>query len=38
VHSFTAPNADMPGRAMYDAKVARRAFAAMDDLFGEVFG
>ena len=38
VHSFTAPNADMPGRAMYDAKVARRAFAAMDDLFDEVFG
>ncbi|HCR79586.1 MAG TPA: dienelactone hydrolase, partial [Alcanivorax sp.] len=38
VHSFTAPNADMPGRAMYNAKVARRAFAAMDDLFDEVFG
>lgn len=38
VHSFTDPGANMPGRSMYSPKVARRAFAAMDDLFEEVFG
>lgn len=38
VHSFTDPGANIPGRSVYDPKVARRAFAAMDDLFDEVFG
>ena len=38
VHSFTDPGANIPGRSVYDPKVARRAFAAMDDLFNEVFG
>ncbi|WP_421706413.1 dienelactone hydrolase family protein [Alloalcanivorax xenomutans] len=37
VHSFTDPNASNPGTSEYNAKVARRAFAAMDDLFDEVF-
>ncbi|MFP1681063.1 dienelactone hydrolase family protein [Alloalcanivorax sp. C16-1] len=37
VHSFTDPGANMPGRSVYDPKVSRRAFAAMDDLFDEVF-
>ncbi len=38
VHSFTDPGANIPGRSVYDPTVARRAFAAMDDLFDEVFG
>lgn len=37
VHSFTDPNAQVPGKMQYDAKVARRAFAAMYDLLDEVF-
>jgi dienelactone hydrolase len=37
VHSFTDPDANMPGQAMYDAKVARRAFATMHDFLGEAF-
>ncbi len=37
VHSFTNPDAKSPGRSQYDAKVARRAYAMMNDLFGEVF-
>ncbi|EKF76045.1 hypothetical protein A11A3_01085 [Alcanivorax hongdengensis A-11-3] len=38
VHSFTDPNANIPGRSVYNPVVARRAFAAMDDLLEEVFG
>lgn len=38
VHSFTDEGANMPGRSMYASKVARRAFAAMEDLLEEVFG
>lgn len=38
VHSFTDEGANMPGRSMYAPKVARRAFAAMEDLLDEVFG
>ena len=37
VHSFTDPDANMPGRAKYDEKTAKRAYAAMRSLFGEVF-
>lgn len=37
VHSLTDPGANRPGRSMYHPKVARRAFAAMDDLLAEVF-
>ena len=36
VHSFTDPNANVPGRSMYNPTVARRAFAAMADLLDEV--
>lgn len=38
VHSFTDEGANMPGQSMYAPKVARRAFAAMEDLLEEVFG
>lgn len=38
VHSFTDPHAQVPGMMQYDAKVARRAFQAMFDLFDERFG
>jgi dienelactone hydrolase len=38
VHSFTDPDANMPGRAQYNAKVARRAYKMMDDFFAEAFG
>ncbi|MEQ1437970.1 dienelactone hydrolase family protein [Fontimonas sp. SYSU GA230001] len=38
VHSFTDPDARQPGQAMYDAKVARRAFAMMRDFLAEAFG
>lgn len=38
VHSFTDPGANTPGRSQYNATVARRAFAAMDDLLNEVLG
>jgi dienelactone hydrolase len=37
VHSFTDPHANVPGKMMYDAKTAKRAFAAMHDLLDEVF-
>jgi dienelactone hydrolase len=38
VHSFTDPLAAMPGQAEYHPRTARRAFAAMQDFFGELFG
>ncbi len=37
VHSFTDPNANLPGQAMYDEKTASRAFAAMHDFLTEAF-
>lgn len=37
VHSFTDPQANQPGAAMYDEKVARRAFATMRDFLAEAF-
>ncbi len=37
VHSFTDPDANMPGQAMYDAKIAARAFTAMRDFLAEAF-
>ncbi len=37
VHSFTDPQANVPGSNQYDPRVARRAFQAMDDLLAEVF-
>ena len=37
VHSFTNPQANRPGRAMYNPAVTRRAYALMNDLFAEVF-
>jgi dienelactone hydrolase len=37
VHSFTDPSANLPGRAMYEPKVARRAFAQMRDFIDEAF-
>ena len=37
VHSFTDPDANWPGKAMYDAKIARRAFAAMKEFLNEAF-
>jgi dienelactone hydrolase len=37
VHSFTDPHANVPGKMMYDAKTAKRAFAAMHNLLDEVF-
>ena len=36
-HSFTDPHANVPGKMMYDAKVAARAFKSMHDLLSEVF-
>ena len=36
-HSFTDKQANIPGKMQYNAKVARRAFAAMYELFDEVF-
>lgn len=38
VHSFTNPQANVPGRNQYHPVVAARAFKAMDDLFSEAFG
>lgn len=38
VHAFTTPQANTPGRAMYDARADRRSFAAMTGLFDEVLG
>ncbi|MDA8482996.1 dienelactone hydrolase family protein [Pseudomonas resinovorans] len=37
VHSFTDPAANNPGTSHYNAKVSRRAFAAMYTLLDEVF-
>ena len=37
VHSFTDPHANVPGKMMYDAKTAARAFKSMHDLLEEVF-
>jgi dienelactone hydrolase len=37
VHSFTDPHANVPGKMMYDAKTAGRAFVAMHNLLDEVF-
>ncbi|VVO14247.1 dienelactone hydrolase family protein [Pseudomonas fluorescens] len=37
VHSFTDPQANMPGKMMYDARTASRAFVSMHNLLDEVF-
>ncbi|MCY1281552.1 Dienelactone hydrolase family protein [compost metagenome] len=37
VHSFTDPQANVPGKMQYDAKIATRAFTAMYTLLDEVF-
>lgn len=37
VHSFTDPDANVPGRNQYHPAVALRAYKAMNDLFDEVF-
>ncbi|KPN91999.1 dienelactone hydrolase family protein [Pseudomonas nunensis] len=37
VHSFTDPHANVPGKMMYDAKTAGRAFVSMHNLLDEVF-
>jgi dienelactone hydrolase len=37
VHSFTNPEANVPGRNEYHPLVAARAFKAMDNLFDETF-
>ncbi|WP_263264356.1 dienelactone hydrolase family protein [Pseudomonas sp. RIT-PI-S] len=36
-HSFTDPEANNPGKQMYDKKVSDRAFQSMYNLFAEVF-
>jgi dienelactone hydrolase len=36
-HSFTDPEANNPGKQMYDKKVSDRAFQTMYNLFSEVF-
>lgn len=36
-HSFTDPQANVPGMMMYDEKVATRAFKSMHNLLDEVF-
>ncbi|WP_224242345.1 dienelactone hydrolase family protein [Hyalangium gracile] len=38
VHSFTDVDANVPGQAQYNAKVAKRAYKAMNDFFAEAFG
>lgn len=38
VHSFTDPSANFPGRAQYNAVVAQRAYAMMDDFLTETLG
>ena len=38
VHSFTDPDANSPGKAQYNAKVARRAYEMMHSFFAEAFG
>ncbi|MDT4882741.1 Dienelactone hydrolase family protein [compost metagenome] len=37
VHSFTNPQANVPGRNEYHPVVAARAYRTMNDLFDEVF-
>ncbi|WP_028693883.1 dienelactone hydrolase family protein [Pseudomonas cremoricolorata] len=37
VHSFTDPEANVPGTAQYNRKVSERAFRAMHNLLDEVF-
>jgi dienelactone hydrolase len=37
VHSFTDVDANAAGQAQYNAKVARRAYLAMNDFFAEAF-
>ena len=37
VHSFTDPDANQPGKAMYDARAAKRAFEMMKDFLTESF-
>ncbi|MBF0098322.1 MAG: dienelactone hydrolase family protein [Magnetococcales bacterium] len=37
VHSFTDPDANSPGRAMYHERTAKRAYAAMNKFFAEIF-
>ncbi len=37
VHSFTDPDANMPGKAQYNPVVATRAYALMDTFFAEAF-
>ncbi len=37
VHSFTNPQANDPGKALYNPRAAARSFAAMNQLFSEVF-
>lgn len=37
VHSFTDVHANMPGKAQYDAKVAKRAYQMMRDFLAEAF-
>lgn len=37
VHSFTDTHANLPGKMMYDAKTAARAFKSMHNLLEEVF-
>ena len=37
VHSFTDPKANVPGRAMYDAKTAKRAYAIAAEYLSESF-
>jgi len=38
VHSFTDPDAKVPGKSEYNPKVARRAFELMHAFFAEAFG
>jgi len=37
VHSFTDPNAHFTGKAEYNERVTRRAYAMMSDFFSEIF-
>jgi dienelactone hydrolase len=37
VHSFTDPEANVPGKTQYDPRTSARAFRAMYNLLDEVF-
>ncbi len=37
VHSFTDPNANVPGKMQYDRRTSERAFRSMHNLLSEVF-